>query len=172
MGQPRACVLFESTFGSTERVAKAVARGLRDEGYDATVVDVRLALFCSPENADLVVVGAPTHTFSALPRDLDALRGARSPGSTGVRDWLEFLPTASTGAPLHLAVFDTRAAKVCRFLSAGRAIRRLARRHGARMVGDLQGFLVEDVRGPLREGEVQRARAWGRSLAAEASLAA
>ena len=36
----RALVAYESMFGNTERVARAVAAGLRLEGIDTTVVNV------------------------------------------------------------------------------------------------------------------------------------
>lgn len=160
-------------FGNTEQIANAVASGLRDEGYDATAVDVRLAVLTSPEDADLLVVGAPTHAFSLSRRSTrhDAVRQGAPPerARTGIREWLGILPAPSKGAPPPVAIFDTRVAKARRLPSAGRGIMRLARRHGSRVIGDVQGFLVEDVRGPLLDGELQRARDWGRRLASLAS---
>ena len=58
----RARVVFESMFGNTEEVARAVAEGLRLEGVDATVADVRDASHAGDH--DLLVVGAPMDAFS------------------------------------------------------------------------------------------------------------
>lgn len=168
---PRACVVYESMFGNTESAAAAVAQGLRDEGFDAAAVDVFLAPLCSPLDADLLVVGAPTHGFSISRPSTrqDAVRQGAQPAraATGVREWLATLESVrNDGARPVVAVFDTRVAKARRLPAAGRAIARKFQRNGLRVVPGREAFLVDDVRGPLQEGEVDHARAWGRSLAA------
>ena len=51
--------------------------------------------------------------------------------------------------------------------SAARSAARTLRREGyGRAVAPPESFWVEDVAGPLLPGEVDRARAWGRTLAA------
>ena len=47
---------------------------------------------------------------------------------------------------------------------AARGIARRLRRHGYEIVG-VESFLVADPEGPLEEGELERARAWGVRLA-------
>jgi hypothetical protein len=172
-GQPmiRALVAYESMFGNTERVARAVAAGLRLEGLDATVLDVSHAEPVDLDDIDLLVVGAPTHAFS-LSRPAtraDAVRqGARDAAvAVGVREWLGALP--ETGRRPLAAAFDTRASKV-RYLPASasrRAARMLAER-GHHLVCPPIGFLVHDVAGPLESREVDRAIAWSRRVALEA----
>lgn len=169
---PRAMVVYESMFGNTEKIADAVAHGLRDGGYDAVEVDVTFAPLDEPVELDLLVMGAPTHAFS-LSRPstrVDAVRrgASASRARSGLREWL---------ADLHIpermpsvAVFDTRVAKVRRMpTSAARTAARLAHRRGFKLVARPQGFLVEDVDGPLLEGELARAAEWGRELAAKAT---
>ncbi|GAA1641641.1 hypothetical protein [Georgenia ruanii] len=51
---------------------------------------------------------------------------------------------------------------------ASHGIARGLRRHGSTLVGDPERFVVEDVEGPLRAGERERARAWGQDLARRA----
>jgi hypothetical protein len=78
-----------------------------------------------------------------------------------LRDWLE-----RTGRPLapRGAAFDTRAAKPAMLTgSAARGIARRMRRMGYVVAGE-ESFMVEGTDGPLREGELERARAWGASL--------
>jgi hypothetical protein len=48
--------------------------------------------------------------------------------------------------------------------AAARGIARRLRRRGYQVVGD-ESFLVEDAEGPLADGELERARAWGAELA-------
>ncbi len=167
----RALVAYESMFGNTERVARAVSAGLRLEGVDATVVNVSHSEPVDLSDIDLLVVGAPTHGFS-LSRPVtrqDAVRqGGRAEAErTGMREWLATLDESDR----HLLVttFDTRVTKV-RYLPASasrRAARELAE-HGHKMVSAPMGFLVQDVSGPLESREVDRAIAWSRRVAAEA----
>jgi hypothetical protein len=167
----RALVAYESMFGNTERVARAVAAGLRLEGVDVTVVDVADDQPVDLSVVDLVVVGAPTHGFS-LSRPAsrpDAVRqgGREDAERTGLREWLARLE--HTERPRLVATFDTRVTKV-RYLPASasrRAARALAER-GHRLVSPSMGFLVHDVPGPLESREVDRAIAWSRGIAADA----
>ena len=66
-----------------------------------------------------------------------------------------------------MATFDTRVTTV-RHLpgSAAKAAAKTARRHGYDRVGHPESFYVHDSEGPLLDGELARATAWGRDLAA------
>ena len=120
----RALVAYESMFGNTERVARAVAAGLRLEGIDATVCNVCDSAKADLSDVDLIVVGAPTHGFS-LSRPVsrhDAVRqgGRESAEHRGMREWLHTLE--HTDRPILAAAFDTRVTKV-RYLPASASLR-------------------------------------------------
>ncbi len=159
----RALVAYESLFGNTERVARAVAAGLRLEGLDTTVVNVAHSGAVDLTDVDLLVVGAPTHAFS-LSRPATRYDAVRQGGrdvaeGVGMREWLRTLD--SSDRRRLVATFDTRMTKV-RYLpacAARRAARELAE-HGHTMVSVPMGFLVKDVSGPLESREVDRAIAW------------
>ena len=51
--------------------------------------------------------------------------------------------------------------------SAARGISRRLRDHGYRLAIEPQSFFVKGTPGPLEEGELDRASAWGRTLANE-----
>jgi hypothetical protein len=165
----RALVVFESMFGNTERVAAAVADGLRAAGVAVDLREVGQAPAALPRGLDLLVVGGPTHgfTMSRPSTRADAVRqGApadRAPA--GVREWLSGV-ALGPGRPPAVATFDTRVAKV-RWLpmAAGPAAHRAAGRRGLEPVAQPVGFVVDDVRGPLLPREVDRAEAWGHDLA-------
>jgi hypothetical protein len=167
--EPRALVVFESMFGNTEQVARALAGGLQAEGIPTRVVDVATAPTDLPRTVELLVVGAPTHAFSlSRPKTrIDAIRqGADlSKGATGLREWLESA-RPSPDRPVHVAVYDTRVSKARRLPAAGPRTARLARRQGFAAVDRPVPFLVKDIKGPLLEGELDRAASWGRALAA------
>ena len=166
----RALVVFESMFGNTEKVAGAVAHGLQHEGVDTGLVEVRSAPAKLASDLDLLVVGGPTHAFSmsrAATR-ADAVRQGAAPerATVGLREWLDQVELEAGHLPAF-AAFDTRVTKV-RWLpqAAGPSAGRAGRHRGLRLVARPVGFLVDDLKGPLLDEEVERATEWGRTLAA------
>jgi hypothetical protein len=92
--------------------------------------------------------------------------GAASPG---LREWLRALPPARLGT--LAAAFDTRVESRLAG-SAARPASRQLKRHGFGVAGKPEGFIVTGSQGPLREGELDRARAWGATLAPHAGVPA
>ncbi len=173
---PRAQVVFESMFGNTERVARAVARGLLAGNVPTLVTEVSQTPAEVPSSVELLVVGAPTHAFSLSRPSTrqDAVRQGASGdrAAVGMREWLECAYHAGS-FDLHVAVFDTRVSKVRRLpAAAGPKAARLAKKRHFELEGKPLAFLVDDVDGPLHDGEVERAEAWGRMLSAGVSTAA
>jgi flavorubredoxin len=161
-----ALVVFESMFGNTRDVADAIAEGLRTR-YSVDLVEVGAAPTTLPRDMDLVVVGGPTHAFGMTRPATREDAASRSPSGiissgTGLREWLEalVLPTV-----MRVAAFDTRIDKPRVPGSAAKAAAKRLRRLGAHITAPAESFYVVDVRGPLLAGELQRARAWGESLA-------
>ncbi len=170
----KALVVYETWFGNTEKVARAVAAGL--EPYlTVDVVEVSAAPEEIRELYDLIVVGGPTHAFS-LSRPgtrADAVRqgAAHSRTGRGLREWLEGLHPGPHSE--LVAAFDTRVDKV-RHLpgSAARKAAHLTRHSGYGTAAKPTSFYVTDVAGPLRDGELARAEAWGAQLGREAEARA
>jgi flavodoxin len=157
----KAVVLYESLFGNTEAVARAIADGL------APVGEVALARFGevpagAVEEADLVVLGGPTHGWG-MTKPASRQRPGGEGYAVGAREWLEGSPQ---GAGKMAAAFDTRFARP-RWLTGSAALRiaRRLRRRGYRLLAPPQSFFVLHSEGPLRDGEEDRARAWGAELA-------
>ena len=163
----RSLVVYESSFGNTQRIARTVADALAAEG-EVTVISVDNELPHIDE-FDLVVVGAPTHVHGLSSRmsRKAALEQQRRDGSIGigVRGWIEELPAAPK---TPVAVFDTRVRKSEVLVgSAGQRIGKKLRRRGFALVGRPESFFVEGTPGPLEDGELERAEAWGRRLVGE-----
>ncbi len=167
----RALVVYESLFGNTEQVARAVATGL-SRHLDVTVVEVGEAPAVITALLDLIVIGGPTHAFSMTRANTraDAFERGASHGSreTGLREWLSRLPAGPH--PVLVATFDTRVEKVRRLPgSAAKGAAKAVRRLGYSPAAKPESFYVVDVDGPLLDGELDRAQAWGERLGAEAS---
>jgi hypothetical protein len=160
----KALVVYESLWGNTAAVARAVAEGL---GPDARALSTAAATAAEVEGVDLLVAGAPVLGFK-LPTEKmrDGIR--RNPGKApappdlshpSLRSWLEALP-AGHG---HGAAFDTQAKGP--FGKAAPEIARLLEQAGYEPVADPAGFIVTGKYGPLKDGELERARVWGAELA-------
>jgi flavodoxin len=166
----KALVVYESLWGNTEQVARAIAAGL-SQHLDVSVVDVAQAPPVIPDDVDLTVVGGPTHAFglSRPQTRQDAFTQGATQGSqsTGIREWLGRLHADGHSGPV--ATFDTRVAKVRRLPgSAAKKAAKLVRREGFESAAPPESFYVSDSSGPLNEGELDRARAWGAQLAQDA----
>jgi hypothetical protein len=161
----RAFVVYESMYGNTEQVAEAIGQALSTTG-DVTVVDVASAPASLPDGVDLLVVGGPTHAFGmsrAATRQQALATGGRATDlEAGIREWLGALHVGSP-APAA-ATFDTRVKVPLLPGSAANAAGRVLRQLGLSMQAR-ESFYVVDQQGPLRDGELERAAAWGRSLA-------
>ena len=161
----QALVVYESMYGNTEAVARAIADGLRS-GSEVRLEEVGTAS-TTLVGIDLLVVGGPTHAFSMSRPSTraDAADKTDDPViSTGIglREWIETLaPTAGVA----VATFDTRVRRPRVPGSAARAARKRLRDHGFRSVDPPTTFWVDGGEGPLHDGEEERARLWGADLA-------
>lgn len=144
----KSVVIYGTRHGNTERVAQAIAEGIRAYG-EVELKPVDEAPGSAAMNADLVVVGGPTEGHGMTP----AVR--------------QFLDGLSAGAlkGVHAAAFDTRL-DWPRLLSgsAGANITSRLRELGADVVTPPGSFIVEGKDPLLKPGELERAVEFGDSL--------
>ncbi|MDL5486247.1 flavodoxin family protein [Microbacterium wangruii] len=165
----RALIVYESLWGNTEKIARAVAETLAGTGtVDVVESDSAPA---SLDGYDLLVVGGPTHAFS-MPRPATRAEAVTSHGAPhaperGIREWLAGLTAGLASIPV--AAFDTRVDKPRLPGSAAASARRELRRLGFDTALKPATFRVHGYEGPLLEGEIERAHAWAAGLAAAGS---
>jgi hypothetical protein len=172
-GAKRALVIYESMYGNTEQIGRAIGAGLA-EVMPVDVVEVGSAPAALSSEIGLIVVGGPTHAL-AMSRPTtreEAAKQARSPivsSGIGVREWLSSLEPPNDGDEIALAAaYDTHLDHpllVRRLGSAGGSIAKQLEQQGFTMATEPQHFWVSGTQGPLREGELERSRNWGRVLA-------
>ena len=169
----RAVVVYESMYGNTHLVADAIGAGL-ETAFDVSVVPVSQA---SPEilaDADLVVVGGPTHLHSmsraagrkaavaAADKPVSPLNVEPDALGPGLRDWFGSLGRY----PVKAAAFDTRLHGPAAFTGrASKGVTRSLRAHGFDVISEPESFLVTK-QDRLDPPEATRARDWGSKLAA------
>jgi hypothetical protein len=167
-------VVYESMFGNTEQIARAVAAGL-SESVEVQLTEVADAPADPGPDVALIVAGGPTHAFSMSRENTraDAMSKGAHEGERdfGLREWMAALPSGQHTE--KIATFDTKI-KTMRHLpgSAAKSAAKVAHHHGYEPVSKAESFYVDDVDGPLLDGEIDRARAWGRQLAASMTTAA
>jgi len=156
----KAIVVYESHWGNTAAIAKAIAEGL---GPGAQALTTSQAVNQEITGADLIIAGAPVLGFS-LPTDAmikSLSKEAVKPdlSNPSMRDWLDSLPKGHGGS----AAFETRI-----WWSPGgatKAIQRVLEEAGYPAIAEAERFIVKDRYGPLKEGELERAKQWGAELA-------
>lgn len=166
----RALIVYESMFGDSQAVARAIAEGLATDRVPADALEVGLAPVVVPEEVGLLVVGSPNHGWS-MPRPetrRDAAakrRKALVSQGIGVREWLA---RAVLPAGIRVAAYDTRVSHpkvVVVFDHASHQIEQGLVRLGGVPLVPAEHFRVVGMTGPLESGERDRALAWGRALA-------
>ena len=162
----RALVVYESSFGNTAQIARAVWEGMFSRVRDVTLLEVGGAPRLMPRDLDLLVVGGPTHAFGmsrpATRADAQAQSGATPVATIGLREWVASLEPLER--PVYAATFDTRIYAPHLPGSAAVGAMRALRRAGFQLTAESENFWVMGTRGPLREGELERAHAWGVEL--------
>lgn len=144
-----ALVVYDSYFINTLKIAEVVAESLESQGNTVRLERIYQLDFSNLEGIDLIVVGAPTHNRS-MPRP--------------VKSVLKRLPK-DTLVNIKTATFDTRYKMSPRMSgSAAVDIEKMLKKLGGEIQAPPESFFVEDRRGPLFEGELERAKLWAASL--------
>ena len=160
----RALVVYESLWGNTEKVARAIAAELAVT-MQVDVVDVDSA----PNTIagyDLVAVGGPTHAFS-MSRESTRQTAVKQNGAPfapqrGIREWLDVLTPPENH--VKAVTFDTRANAPRLPGSAARAAKQELRSLGFEIPLKQKTFRVHGYEGPLVDGELEKAAVWAREV--------
>ncbi len=160
-------IVYESMFGNTRRIAQAIADGLAPH-QRVELHEVGRAPIPLPADLDLLIIGAPTHSFGMSRPNTRQSAVHSAPANLvsagiGVREWLDLLVPGSHLVPA--AAFDTKFGKPSWLPgSAARGIAKRLKRLGHLQAAIPKSFYVTATTGPLAEGELTRAREWGNLL--------
>ena len=160
-----AVVVYESHWGNTAAVARAIAEGL---GPDVRALTTDEATGAAISDADLIVAGAPVIAFrlasdkmrAGLANDSSKAPSPPDLSHPSMRSWLKDLPWSHGRS----AAFETRVWWSPR--GATGDIERGLQGAGYPALAKAGRFVVTGTYGPLKDGELERARQWGAELAA------
>jgi|SRR5688572_22640809 flavodoxin I len=158
----RAVVLFDSTYGNTEQIARAIGGALED----CRVLAVSQAAAREASEAELLIVGCPTQggrPTKPIAKMLGGL-GTRVLAGTFVAAFDTRFAAAeqSLGLRLLMRVIGYAAPKIAAQLE----------KRGGRLATPPEGFIVVGKEGPLRPGELERAHAWAKRLVEKVAVPA
>jgi flavodoxin I len=157
----KALVVYDTRFGNTEAIAQAIGEAI--EG-DTAVIRVTDTGPTNLESVELFIVGSPTqgarHTL-AVQNYLDSIsEGALK--NVGVAAFDTRYSTKSGGLGTRLIA---RMAKGFGF--AAPRIADILKEKGGKLLAPPEGFIVNGTKGPLKDGELERAAEWAEKLAEE-----
>ena len=141
-------IVYDSVYGNTEKIARAIAEAITPPD-EVKVLRAGEANPLELEATDILIVGSPTHGGRPTP---------------AVQESLNKVPKLSQG--INVAAFDTRIqTKLVGVFgyAAGRIANNLKKKSGT-LIASPEGFFVTGGKGPLKEGELERAAAWAKGM--------
>lgn len=143
----RTLIVYDSVHGNTELVAKTIADKMTGE---VSIERVGALRSDSLSGIDLLVIGSPTHGGNSTP---------------AIQSFLGSIQE-QTARAVKTAAFDTRLPS--RMLKVfGYAAPRISdtmKAKGCTVIVPPEGFFVKRTKGPLKEGELERAASWAEGL--------
>jgi menaquinone-dependent protoporphyrinogen IX oxidase len=146
-------VVFDTSYGNTKAIAQAISETLGESGIDVDAFPVKEVKKLSAKENDFLVIGSPTRFGTMSFAMKGFLRKVKS------EEW--------AGKPF--AAFDTENPENID-KNEGSAAEKIAVNLRDKKMSQLLPVLkavVHDMKGPLKEGEVERAKEYARRLAVE-----
>ena len=151
-------IVYDSVFGNTEQIAQAIGNSL---GSKENVEILRVSDM-KPEQLiglELLIVGSPTRVFKP---------------TKAIMNFLNKIPL-NVLKGVKVAAFDTRISTadvnsrllnilVKLFGYAAKPIAYKLEKKGGSLIIPPEGFFVKDSEGPLKDGELERAADWAKSI--------
>jgi flavodoxin I len=145
----KALVIYDSKYGYTEKIAKAIGAAIGEEARVMKVGDVKVEDIAA---YSYIIIGSPTQGGRMTP---------------AMKTFLDSLP-ADIFRGKRFAAFDTRMKSlfVKMFGWAAAKIEASIKEKGGNTTAQPQGFFVKSGKGPLADGELERATVWAKSIVA------
>lgn len=140
----KALVIYDSNFGNTKKIAESIAEKL---GKGVKVLHVSDFSKKELEGTELLVVGSPVNGWRPTERINNFLASFSKVQLEGIK----------------AASFDTRMKSFLSGSASSKISSRL-QKAGAEIIAEPQAFIVKGSKGPLSDGEIEKAAKWAESL--------
>ncbi len=164
-------VIYDSAFGNTEQIAQAMGDALRSQDdagivHDANIVRAGSARLEHLKGLDFLIVGSPTQGFRATEATTQFLTSIPDEGLKGIK---------VAAFDTRFSIEDTKSFALRLLLKKGgfaaKPIADALVKKGGEMRVPPEGFIVKEKKGPLKEGELERAAAWAKQVVAAQPIA-
>jgi len=157
----KALVVYDSEFGNTEQIANTIGStlGSTDEIEVLRVGEVKMEGLTGLE---LLIVGSPTQRFRPTEATSDFLKHIHA-------NWLKGINVAAFDT--RLTIKEIEGTRILPFFVrifgyAAQPIASKLKKKGGELIASPEGFYVQGMKGPLVEGELERAADWARQIIA------
>ena len=154
----KALVLFRSHYGNTRQVAESVKKALEAQGIETVVQDLRRRLPDLGE-IDLVLMGAPTRMARVTRRAARALTRLKK---RGLLD--KPIAVFDTYGPIPTKPEELEKGKKWLYPGAAGIMQNTAKALGLNVYSETLRCEVGGMKGPLKDGELERAAAFTRAF--------
>jgi len=144
----KAAVVYDSKFGNTEKIARALSEGMKKEGLDVDCVRVENVALDKLSEYEILAIGAPTHAFGV---------------SKPMKEFLKKLENVNLRGKKAFA-FDTRL-KSRLAGSAAKGIENKLKKLQMTIIKPHASAIVKGVKGPLEEGAEEKFTQIGSEIA-------
>ncbi|ABV34131.1 flavodoxin family protein [Pseudothermotoga lettingae] len=152
-------ILYDSFFSNTEKIARTIGEAFSPN--EVNVLKVDNVKYRNLENLDLLIVGSPTRAFSPTRAIKSFLRKIPKDGLKGVkviafdtRFTKEKIRSSFFMLPFFVKIFGYAADSIAKKLT----------KKGGKLVVPSEWFFVEDVEGPLKDGEIEHTKRWVKKI--------
>jgi flavodoxin len=139
-------IVYDSQFGNTEKVAKAIAAALGTK-EDIHVLRADAVKAEDMKGLDILVIGSPIHAWGPTKGIKSFMKSLEPEILSGVR-----AAAFDTGYPSRMAG------------SAAKKIEKALSKAGCSIVAPARKFIVTGSKGPLADGELDKAAAWAKEI--------
>ena len=140
----KSLVIYDTNFGNTKIIAEEIAKNLGDHASVTHIDNVQINQITT---TDLLVIGCPIIAWNPTIKTKKLLSEI---GKVNLKD-------------LFAAAFDTRIDIAIHGDACKKMSKRLASA-GCSLISEPKYFFVEDKEGPISDGELEKAAAWGHEL--------
>lgn len=142
----KALVVYSSRHGNTEKVARTIADTLGDGAKVVRINDLTRNML---DRTKVLIIGSPTQMLYPTMSILFLIR---------------FRLTPRQLSRVKAAAFDTTLRNEKAESTAANKIDQWLRKKGVFMLAAPKKFIVEEMKGPLAEGEMENAKSWAMEI--------
>lgn len=154
----RGMVIYDSVFGNTERVARALAEGLKRGGVDVDCRNIDQVDAGDLGSLDFIAVGGPTHMIRPSKQMKEFLERLEAVDLNGKKGFAFDTRNESRMNGRQWLVLENSAARVIEGVLKRKKVKILRPRHSA---------IVEGREGPLNDGAEEEFTEIGAEIASE-----